>query len=110
MSLDDLDQRHPQQQPTPNPPACPHADMLACENRLSPRKMETEGGATMASPNQPRNPPHTPDEFIAFADGALGAAGHEVTDPAVRALNAKVARGEITADEAAAQIREHYGA
>lgn len=52
----------------------------------------------------------TPEQLMDYADGALGAAGHEVTDPTVRELNAKVARGELTADEAVAKIRAHFGA
>lgn len=64
----------------------------------------------MTSTNSPQQTARTPEELMAFADGALGAAGHEVTDPTVRALNMQVARGEITADEAVAKIRAHYGA
>lgn len=64
----------------------------------------------MTSTSNAKQSTRTPEELMAFADGALGAAGHEVTDPTVRDLNMKVARGEITADEAVAKIREHYGA
>lgn len=49
----------------------------------------------------------TPEDHIAFADAALGAAGHEITDPVTRAIIARVAREEITGDEAVAQIRRH---
>ncbi|PYY64425.1 hypothetical protein DEJ30_08140 [Curtobacterium sp. MCPF17_003] len=38
-----------------------------------------------------------------FADAALGAAGHEVTDQDTRALARLVAAGEISADEAIAR-------
>lgn len=38
-----------------------------------------------------------------FADGALGAAGHGVTDPEARELAYRVAAGEISADEAVAR-------
>lgn len=42
---------------------------------------------------------------MAFADAALGAAGHEVGDPELRAISRRVAAGEITGDEAAALVR-----
>jgi hypothetical protein len=42
---------------------------------------------------------------MSFADAALGAAGHEVTDPAVRAISRRLAAGEITGDEAAALVK-----
>ena len=47
------------------------------------------------------------DRAMSFADAALGAAGHEVTDPAVRDLARQVAAGEITGDEAAARVKEY---
>ena len=40
---------------------------------------------------------------IAFADAALGAAGHTVTDPQTRELARQVAAGKLTGDEAVAQ-------
>lgn len=40
---------------------------------------------------------------IRFADAVLGAAGHEVTDPALRELSRQVASGELTAEEAIAR-------
>jgi hypothetical protein len=42
---------------------------------------------------------------MSFADAALGAAGHEVTDPAVRAISRRLAAGEVTGDEAAALVK-----
>ncbi|WP_157078893.1 antitoxin VbhA family protein [Herbiconiux solani] len=42
---------------------------------------------------------------MAFGDAALGAAGHEVSDPELRAISRRVAAGEITGDEAAALVR-----
>lgn len=39
---------------------------------------------------------------MSFADGALGAAGHEVTDPELRELRRRAIRGEMTTDEAIA--------
>ncbi|WP_028707299.1 antitoxin VbhA family protein [Propionicicella superfundia] len=47
------------------------------------------------------------DDRLAFADAALGLAGHEVTDPALRALMERVASNEMTADEAVAAMRQH---
>jgi hypothetical protein len=47
---------------------------------------------------------------LAFADGALGAAGHEVTDPTLRELSRQVAAGTLTADEAIARGMEHIDA
>ena len=44
---------------------------------------------------------------IAFADAALAVAGHEVTDPAVRSLMSRVARNEMTGDQAVAALRRH---
>jgi hypothetical protein len=42
---------------------------------------------------------------MSFADAALGAAGHEVTDPELRAISRRVAAGEVTGDEAAALVK-----
>lgn len=47
---------------------------------------------------------------IAFADAALGAAGHEVTDPVLRDLTRQVAAGTISADEAIARSIVHIDA
>lgn len=47
---------------------------------------------------------------MTFADGALGAAGHEVTDPVLRDLSRRVIRGEITAEEAIAAGFAHIDA
>lgn len=47
---------------------------------------------------------------LSFADGALGAAGHEVTDPALRELSRQVAAETITAEEAIARGMEHIDA
>lgn len=43
-----------------------------------------------------------------FAAGALGAAGHEVTDPFVLELCERVARQQITGDQAVAEIRRRH--
>ena len=46
-------------------------------------------------------------ERIAFADAALALAGHEVTDPAVRGLMGRVAREDLSGDQAVAELRRH---
>src|SRR5690625_6344887 len=50
------------------------------------------------------------DEAVAFADAALGVAGHVVTDPMLRDLRYRVATGELTAEEAIRLGREHLDA
>jgi hypothetical protein len=45
---------------------------------------------------------------VAFVDAALAVAGHEVTDPWSRELMERVARREITGDEAVAEIRRRF--
>lgn len=52
--------------------------------------------------------PHPVDEAevrrrLEFADGALGAAGHAVTDPALRVLLTDVAAGKLSAEQAIAR-------
>lgn len=54
-----------------------------------------------------RPAPAVVDERLAFADAALALAGHEVTDPALRAILEQQARHELTGDEARAAIRRH---
>lgn len=44
-------------------------------------------------------------EHMAFADAALRLAGHELTGSAVRGLMTRVARAELTGDEAVAALR-----
>lgn len=46
-------------------------------------------------------------EHMSFADAALALAGHEVTDPKLRAIVESAALHELTADEAVAAIRYH---
>lgn len=46
-------------------------------------------------------------ERLAFAAAALGAAGHEVTDPYLKDLLARQARGELSGDEARKLGRKH---
>lgn len=43
---------------------------------------------------------------MAFADAALGAAGHEISDPALREIRRRVIRGELTAEEGIASAVE----
>lgn len=47
------------------------------------------------------------EDRVAFADAALAVAGHQVTDPAVRDLMGRVARDEMTGDQAVAALRRH---
>lgn len=47
---------------------------------------------------------------MAFADGALGAAGHEVTDPELRKLLHQAASGTMTVEETIARGVEHIDA
>lgn len=44
---------------------------------------------------------------LAFANAALGAAGHEITDPYLNELGERQARGEISGDEARELGRKH---
>ncbi|RRD49012.1 hypothetical protein EII35_10420 [Arachnia propionica] len=53
------------------------------------------------------SPIHEAIERVTFADAALGAAGHEITDPVLRALLDRVAREELTVAEAIAKMRRH---
>ncbi|MDQ1250142.1 MAG: hypothetical protein QG597_4521 [Actinomycetota bacterium] len=43
---------------------------------------------------------------LALADGALGAAGHEMSDPVIREIWTRVASREITGDQAVKEIDE----
>lgn len=56
-----------------------------------------------------KNEPERPDladinAEMARIDGALGAAGHAITDPAARKNLRELAAGEITAEEARANV------
>ena len=44
---------------------------------------------------------------VAFADAALGAAGHEITDPHLDAIRLAHARGELSGDDARELSRKH---
>jgi hypothetical protein len=48
------------------------------------------------------------EQAVALADAALGAAGHEVTDPFTRSVWHDVASGAITDDEGEARIMAHF--
>lgn len=59
-----------------------------------------------------RSDKHSDEEVarqLAFVDGALGAAGHSVDDPESRELLRKQAAGEISADDAIAELRRREG-
>lgn len=47
------------------------------------------------------------DARIGFTDAALALAGHQIIDPAVRDLMGRVARDEMTGDQAVAALRRH---
>ncbi|TFC01466.1 hypothetical protein E3O42_10125 [Cryobacterium adonitolivorans] len=47
---------------------------------------------------------------MSFSDAALGAAGHEVTDPELRELRRRAIRGDITAEAAIAAAVAHIDA
>jgi hypothetical protein len=47
-------------------------------------------------------------EAMAFVDAALAVAGHEITDPWSRELMERVARREVTGDQAVAEIRRRF--
>lgn len=51
-----------------------------------------------------KTPPDAEEKALALADVALGAAGHEVTDPVARDIWARRVRGEITSEEGIAEI------
>lgn len=48
-----------------------------------------------------------PADRVAFSDAALALAGHEVTDPDLRAIVERAARDELTGDGSVAAIRRH---
>ena len=54
--------------------------------------------------------PDSAHAALSLADAALGAAGHEMNDPVIRAIAMRVATGEISGDEAAEEILELYKA
>ena len=47
------------------------------------------------------------DDPLAFADAALGIAGHQVTDPVIRNLARSVADHDLTVDDAVRIAVEH---
>lgn len=57
------------------------------------------------SPSTPRVDEAEIQRRIDLADGALGAAGHQVTDLESRALMRQVAAETMTADEAVAHLK-----
>ncbi|MET0886142.1 MAG: antitoxin VbhA family protein [Mycetocola sp.] len=61
----------------------------------------------------PISPNDVPDEEVerrlARADGAIGAAGHQVTNPVTRDLLRQKIRGEITSEEYVRRVIENGG-
>lgn len=58
---------------------------------------------------QTHRSPEEVERIMADADGALGAAGHRVTDPAARESIRKSISGEISVEEAKQQILQQEG-
>jgi hypothetical protein len=54
--------------------------------------------------------PAEADRRVEFADAALGAAGHQVTDPILREYSRRVAEGTMTAEAAVAAGIAHFDA
>ncbi|MHB1328742.1 MAG: antitoxin VbhA family protein [Gemmatimonadales bacterium] len=62
----------------------------------------------MSTKDEPAQPHQAEvDARLARVDGAMGAAGHVITDPAIRGLLRKQAAGEISGDEARAAMKAH---
>ncbi len=61
----------------------------------------------MTSTSISSTPMSDAEQQIMFADAALGVAGHQVTDPAVRDLMDRVARNEMTGDQTVEALRRH---
>jgi hypothetical protein len=65
----------------------------------------TQGALTVTTENKPARPAEAEiNARFARVDGAMGAAGHVITDPVVRELLRKQAAGEISGDEARAHM------
>lgn len=54
--------------------------------------------------------PDSAQAALDLADAALGAAGHEMNDPVIRAIAMRIATGEISGDDAAKEILELHKA
>lgn len=65
----------------------------------------------MSTKNEPEQPSESEiNSRLARVDGAMGAAGHVITDADVRELLRKQAAGEITGDAAREAMKAHRGA
>ncbi|WP_035776376.1 antitoxin VbhA family protein [Arthrobacter sp. H5] len=65
----------------------------------------------MAIKVKPRAVQRTESEVesdLSFADAALGVAGHQVKDLGTRELGWRIARGEITGDQAVQLTKDRY--
>jgi len=70
----------------------------------------TPDSTPAGQPNQAAKPTaQEVKETLDYVDGALGAAGHSVTDPDTREILRAQAADEITGDEARAQFRKQQG-
>ena len=61
------------------------------------------------SQSQPERSIEEVSQILANTDGILGAAGHTIDDPASREILRQQAAGEITGEEARAQLRAEFG-
>ncbi|MDK4301949.1 antitoxin VbhA family protein [Corynebacterium propinquum] len=68
---------------------------------------ETKTSATPAQSSAVITKSEDVAEAQALADGALGAAGHSVSDPYIRELGRLIASGEISGDEAVQRALAH---
>lgn len=59
----------------------------------------------MTQPETTPAPTERSDHAVGLADAAVGASGHEMVDPVIRAIGVRIASGEINGDEAAAEIK-----
>ncbi|EYT63970.1 hypothetical protein H489_0109885 [Curtobacterium flaccumfaciens UCD-AKU] len=64
----------------------------------------------MTTPRTGQVSPAEADRRVDFADAALGAAGHQVTDPILREYSRRVAEGTMTAEDAIAAGMAHLDA
>lgn len=65
---------------------------------------------SITTPRTGQVSPAEVDRRVDFADAALGAAGHQVTDPILRDYSRRVAEGTMTAEAAIAAGMAHLDA
>jgi hypothetical protein len=79
---------------------------------MNAEKKPSRPSKQAASANQAKPPVSEAelDARLARVDGAMGAAGHVITAPTVRAILRQQAAGEISGDEARARMVTHRSA